>query len=358
MDRGRAVFTLPTGKLIMFEPGVRMAASLGQVAAGEKVSVRIKVGLRLADGRVFEGSASASATWINPDAVQLAAAQKEMFELLSKDTAGPGQRLSPSQSERLGLLIGNSDVSSVLTVEQALAAIRVYQQERRLRNFANPENAVGHILMLVNKRWSRDPATITFYRDALTTRSDAAISDFQVLRDVWDDSFVEPLLKAFEAGMLGMDLLGRHYSSWAKDATIPPRLSKAVLAHHPSLSRNATGAGASSADPRYALGLLGQTHDPTMIPLLRPFLADKTPTSAIAVPQRTPLRISEFASNAILWLLGEPERYRGAESGIGPSAYPGPQPPLGRMGQGDCGVGETPRRPAQASRVMKSIHSF
>ena len=348
---------LPAGRFTTLEPGGRMAASFGPLPAGEKVSLTITLDLQLTDGRAFSGSATAATVWAAPDAAEIATMQKEMGDLLELSTAGPVRpyndtrsapppRLSGPQSERLGLLLSNPDVVKVLTVEQTLTMIKVHQLEGTLPNNASPAGGLGTLLQVVDKRWSRDPAVIAFFRDALATRGGEAIRDLQSLRNVWDDTFVEALVKDFESTAPSvargrasqprlpvaeepsiifsgaLDLLSKHYSAWAKDTSIPPRLSKAVLTAYPALS-GAPGAG-SAGGWTYALGMLALTRDRSMITVLRPFLADKTPVSQI--DRGTPLRVSELASNAILQLLGDPPRYGGGESGIGPSAYPGPHP--------------------------------
>ncbi len=349
---------LPAGKFTTLEPGVRMAASFGPLPAGEKVGLTITVELHLNDGRAVTGKISAATVWATPDAAQIAAMQKEMQDLLAQSTAGPVRpynnstsapppRLSGLQSERLGLLLDIPDVAQALTLEQALAVIKLHQLEGTLPNNASPSGGLGTLLQVVDQKWSRNPEVIAFYRDALAARGGEAIRDLESMRSVWDDTFVAALVKNFETTApvvargranqsrlpvaewpssifsSALSLLDEHYTVWAKDATIPPRLSQAILTAYPALSR-APGGSSGGGEWIYGLGMLGLTHDHAMIAVLRPFLADKTPVSQI--DRGTPLRVSELASNAILQLLGDPPLYFGGESGIGPDAYPGPHP--------------------------------
>jgi hypothetical protein len=94
-----------------------------------------------------------------------------------------------------------------------------------------------------------------------------------------------------------------HYTLWLGDASIPPRLSKAVLAAFPLRKEDLTS----------TLDFLVQTHDPSVIPLLRPFLDDQTEDHYSAWAAEMPigpggpqLRVCDMTANAILALLGKP----------------------------------------------------
>jgi hypothetical protein len=73
-----------------------------------------------------------------------------------------------------------------------------------------------------------------------------------------------------------LDKLDRHYWLWATNTSIPPRLSKVVLAIYPSLTN-----GYANPQPEvgggwfYPITILGKTHDPVMASVLRPYLKDK-----------------------------------------------------------------------------------
>jgi hypothetical protein len=69
--------------------------------------------------------------------------------------------------------------------------------------------------------------------------------------------------------------LDRHYSLWATNTTIPPRLSKAVLTIFPSLSSASVNPQLKGLMWCNAVRMLGESHDPAMVSVLRPYLEQK-----------------------------------------------------------------------------------
>jgi hypothetical protein len=132
---------------------------------------------------------------------------------------------------------------------------------------------------------------------------------------VWDDSLVEPLVQLAErtAGIATgaertkpdpaswssiyhvLRVLDRHHEKWPHDPSIPPRLSRAVLAILPGLVD-------PKQDPRpgeqlhsNAMSMLSMTRDPAMVAVLRPFLDE----------------CSTLGGNGLLWVqLGAARRLR------------------------------------------------
>jgi HEAT repeat protein len=270
---------------------------------------------------------------------QVVAEQGELCQLLAKASPGAshgnlsaaprtGSEFSPylseSENERLLDLLRNPDVAEVVTRDQALAALKQRQLDNSLPNLQHDA-----LMDLVNRRWPHDAVVISFYRDAFGSRGETAISDlFSPLPGVWDDSLLEPVVQFigknapdaatfYRADMPGrvswiaiddaLEVLDRHYSVWATNDSVPRRLSAAVLTIFPSLTN------ASSLDPRpgdqmwcNAVRMLAETHDPAMIPVLRPFLKDYILAGDGALwRDQTPVRACDEAAFAIKRLLGD-----------------------------------------------------
>jgi hypothetical protein len=104
-------------------------------------------------------------------------------------------------------------------------------------------------------------------------------------------------------------VLDRHYSVWATDASIPPRLSAVVLTMFPSLT-NASLSGPRPGDQMWcnAVRMLSESHDRKMLAVLRPLLKSKAMAgdgSYWMVEGNPPLRACDMAAIAIKRLLGE-----------------------------------------------------
>jgi len=256
---------------------------------------------------------------------QLEKEQHELCALLAKASPNSFQTNSPGvsrrdgdfspyltklENDRLVRLLRDPEVSKIVTPEQALAAIRQRQIDGSLPGFQ-----YNALMDLVNQRWPHDPTVIAFYREALATRGDAAIIElWSPQPGVWDDSLLEPVVSLVKktAFWIVMDdalsVLDQHYAVWARDASIPPRLSKPVLRMFPSLT-NASLSGLQPGDQMWcnAVQMLAKTHDTAMLAVLRPFLKDKVMAgdgSYWMAEDRPPLRACDKAAIAIKKLLG------------------------------------------------------
>jgi len=369
-------YTIPVGKFNTAEPGVQAARVFGSppadLSADLPVTARIIFKLVLDDGRTIatpsEG-VTIQFTWTSPKGAQLDSLQKELVALLAKTVRGNGPPspdavggahfspyLSRTENARLSSLLQMPAVTKAVTLDQALATLKQRELDDSLL-----EDPYNWFMWMVDAQWPHDPALIAFYRDAIVNRGDGAIMElFSPMPGIWDDSFVELLVKGLEARALrlanppvpapargrpgttspppphmtystedvfedGFNVLDRHYAAWAKDESIPPRLSKAVLTAYPSLTGNtSSGAPLGSQTFSNAMMLLGHTHDRAMIAILRPFLSNKTVDgNGVESLKHTPLRVCEMAANAIYALLGEPPPYMGMEPGVG-NFPPGP----------------------------------
>jgi len=208
---------------------------------------------------------------------------------------------------------------------------------------------------LVDKQWAKDPVVIAFFREALVDRGGEAITDLWSLRDIWDDSLVELVVKDIENAapvvatgrtnrsplppaeepssilMRGLALLETHYATWAKNPAIAPRLGQAVLTAFPALRGIATARSGPGTQAFYsAITTLELTHDRAMVAVVRPFLTDKTvdeysSVSANMPGNRTALRVCELAANTICQLLGEPEMFDPYSAATAPRGGPYPE---------------------------------
>lgn len=233
--------------------------------------------------------------------------------------------LTQSENAQLLKLLRDPEVAKAMPLELALAALKQREMDGSLPGFQ-----FNALMDVVNQRWPHDPAVIAFYREALATRGDEAISElWSPLPGVWDDSLLEPVVNLIEkmasvsalhhtdtaklkrVPWTVMDnalyVLDRHYSVWAKDASIPPRLSKAVLLAFPSLT-NTSVSGPQPGNQMWcnAVQMLAKSHDLTMNAVLRPFLKVKVVAGDGTMwSDKTPLRACDKAAIAITSLLGD-----------------------------------------------------
>ncbi|NLT69711.1 MAG: hypothetical protein GXX91_03330 [Verrucomicrobiaceae bacterium] len=302
----------------------------------------LSIDLKLTDGRTLKGSLPFSTMWTMPSVAQVKSMQTELAGLLTKLSSGSpllttrlefSARLNETENNRLSGLLQEPLVSDSLTLQQVLAAVKQRQMDG---NFV-----CGPLMDLVKRRWADDPTMLAFFLEALATRGEEAIVDLYLPSPgIWDDSFIEPIVKLAEKSskyqvsvsahkrMITLhrclDVLDRNRGSWAKDPTISPRLSKAVLRGYPILTgyraenlddRGRNPAGTESQEFYVALDSITLTRDAAMIPILRPFLRE-TKLNAYTVnssqPGMIPMRVCDIAANAISQILGGAEIITGS----------------------------------------------
>ena len=297
------------------------------------MKAQLSLNLALEDGRSLSTvkPVALAFAWEPPTPTQLETLRMRTVNMLAQATANAAA-LSPAESTLMEMLIANSETSASITRDQALAALLQRQRDGSYR--------FREVMHLVFTRWRQDPAVIAFYREALATRGPAAIADLAAFTlGIWDDSFLEPVIRLVETSAApsgsrtfpdsdalsyGIRFLDRNYSSWRQDASVPPRLSKAVREMHSGLKVQSVGAFYNF------VVLLAETHDRKMISFLRQYLTDKTidqytSLSANMPAGRTPMRYSELAANGISMLLGEPIMFDPYQRARAPAQGPFPE---------------------------------
>jgi len=304
---------IPAGVYPSSTPGVFAGAILGLPKEDTRYVMHLTLTLELDDGRSLKMSKPGvplAFVWTRPNAAQIEDLQKQAVALLAKAIPS-ASALSTAEEAKLRLLLTTEETSRIVTLDQALAALKQRQLERSFR--------LSEVMALVYSRWRTDPAVIAFYREALQSRGPEAISELAAV-SVWDNSFVEQIVELVEKRARspvnsdvvsrGVEVLARNYPSWSGDPLIPPRLSKAVLEAHSALDNQSGTVGAFYN----FVNLLVLTHNRAMIDYLRPYLNDKTidrytSLSANMPAGVTPMRYSELAANGISRLLGEPDMF-------------------------------------------------
>ncbi|MCD6049161.1 MAG: hypothetical protein K0Q55_564 [Verrucomicrobia bacterium] len=246
--------------------------------------------------------------------------QAELKLLLGKATPGvvegfiadPAKDFSPHLTEaenvRLFHLLKDTQATGGLTLNVVLAAIKQRQMEHSRRSLRSDA-----LIEILRERWAREPEVLGFFRDALIERGERAALDLS-LSKIWDKSLIMPMVETMEKGrspMLthrGILLLNEHHNDWASDATIPPRLSGAILATFPAVTNAAVTASLESVswEVSMALGMLWNSRDPAMIPVLRPYLKTKEIKYEGRVKgQHSNMRVCDGVAAGISRLLGD-----------------------------------------------------
>jgi hypothetical protein len=208
------------------------------------------------------------------------------------------------------MLLRMPGVGDALTAEELLAGLagRAYGR--------------GALVNEIACRFGRDPRVIEYYATRLRAGSDDVVTDLAGEHGIWDPAFVKPLLEYFEQSQdyaerytgssmyAALAALSAHRGDWPAELHIPTRLSSRILAQSPTLRRDSGGLKGDELTVRWIRDarVLALTHDPGVIPLLRPFLDRSDPIAdirSISFPRLEPryvpaLRVCDVALEAIL----------------------------------------------------------
>lgn len=170
----------------------------------------------------------------------------------------------------------------------------------------------------IARRFSRDPATLTFYGEQLRAGDRIAISDLARAHDIWDPVFIEPLIAHYEHARwedarTSLSVLSAHRTGWPAAMHIPSRLSARVFKECPSLADlSSTVADQGLIDSRrWTVENLALTCDVEVLPLLRPLLDRRERVQDLKswAPMLTypgpPLRLCDVVLEAILKIQGK-----------------------------------------------------
>jgi hypothetical protein len=284
--------------------------------------------------------------------------------LLTNSAAGsqsqPGDfspNLTELENAHLLQLLRDPKVAETMSRELAMAALK----QRELEG-SRPSFQYYALMDVLNRRWPHDPVVIAFCREALATRGREAIFElWSPLPGIWDDSLLEPVVRLIEKTAAdsaavrwfviydALDVLDRHYSAWATNTSIPPRLSKAVLMLFPSLA-NAARPSPKPGDQMWcnAVGMLAQTRDAGMIAVIRPFLKDEVVAGdgMVWIARGSgiqPLRACDETAVAIRKLLGDADSPDGGY-GMSGGFVPKPGTSYPKWHEWDKKIGELQKR--------------
>ncbi len=293
-------------------------------SSGWRIEATVTFAIGLSDGRALAtpaGGMRIEFSWTEPTPAQMTELQVRLSALLKKD------KLSQADAVWMRYLLNVPEVSSVLTPEPVLAALKQHAADLGDTfgsQAAGPNFEFNQLLGIAFQRWLHEPAVLAYFRAELVEHPQAILYMLsQYNFTSWDDAMTEMMVKSVEACAAtaepknrelvanALEIMDRHYSDWAKDATIPPRLSKAVLRVFPTLLEAVQSSVVMrpGLDNWYkSLTTLAETHDEAMVTVIRPFLKVKNISSIhLVAGNYAPIRDCEVASNAIHHLLGDVE---------------------------------------------------
>jgi hypothetical protein len=273
---------------------------LGVVADGYKHSSSISLGTPFA----FD--------WVYPDAMGFEAMRRQLHSELSNPVKWPKQR------HLLAALLAVPQVASSASLEELIDAMA------RLPNLASRDILLRHC----NEHFANAPQIIAWYQKRLESGDASTLTELARSTNIWQDSFVPPIVQLFTASRRNWHLALRHLEAHGvpqqRDQALARRLAKHIYTNAPLKSLDELERGperdqdAAFQEQGRIITYLGMTRDQRLVDYLTPWLDCRrsiydlrrcaTPTTTI--PERfhtPPLRICDAALDALLRIEGDHE---------------------------------------------------
>ncbi|MCA9271127.1 MAG: hypothetical protein KDA41_21745, partial [Planctomycetales bacterium] len=290
--------TIPPGTYRVIEqPSTWSSALLGLgPPEGQRITAVIQLELVLADGTRVATKPKFTPfefTWRRPDTDGF----ERMRSRLKRLVASP--KFRDSHADLVGRLLQIDEVSSALTLPEALAGLDKYGRMITGRD---------RLARFVDRRFPNDPALLASLEQRLRRMDPTVLHDLQCMPNTWGDSLLDPLLAMFAGDAanwrLTLDVLDLHGSPHKANADLARRMSHAVVASGELSDASENAAVTITA----ALKALGRTHDRAAVKHVKPLLDDKRPAPVESIsPSRLkklpPFRICDVALDTALVLL-------------------------------------------------------
>lgn len=283
-------------------PSAYCAVLLGSTTLPLRTKATLHIAFRIKDGQPTELSCPFEFTWNPLDQAGVAAAQKRLQQLLAHPDS----------------LVQHCNLAGVLLeVPEVAAAVPIKDLLTALDHHRDPFSCRDSIVAYLNTHQAKDPDVHAYYLKALAVPDRDALADLAYHSPaLWDDRYIAPLVKSLDSAghdyqhnAQALNLLDAHPETWADKPEVREALCQHLLKEFPALQ----GPSEKLTDET-SLQFLGITREPTMVPILAPFLSAKKVVrdykhDSFVAPDAhpTPMRLCDVAYNAIRSCQGRPK---------------------------------------------------
>lgn len=208
------------------------------------------------------------------------------------------------------------ELLAMLSVPEISKGINTPTLLNALKKRNGKEDGRLAILYYLNDHLNDDKAILDYYFELLKKSDPNAINELTRAQDIWDDSFLEPILNQYQNSNLRqmhqlMELLYMHQKSWIKKDGIPAILSDLLLYKHEDIiykePSELTKRELYTAS--LLLDMLGKTGNKEVIPIICPFTyeTERILDSGLVLDPNSfelprPMRVCDNALEALLRL--------------------------------------------------------
>ena len=266
-----------------------------------RIDITARCDVHLRNGGVFATLAKGTnfhMDWHYPSPSEIANAQKQLRKLLEV-TAFKSGRDADGYIDTLNWVVTIPEVADALTVDELLRALS-YR-----RDSIDGRNIVSYLISL---RFPSDPKVISYYSEHLSEGNVFALSDIEGNLQLWNPSWIPPLVANFEK--TGNDdalrVLGYHRADWITNEQDVSRLSASLLRHYPILAQDTSSLTPDKLNQwKEVANQAGIVGDKALVRVLAPALNDKRIIPNPLLQALTPPenRVCDWALLAILTIL-------------------------------------------------------
>jgi hypothetical protein len=240
--------------------------------------------------------------WHYPIPSEIANGQKKLRELLEVTAFKSGSD-ADGYIDELNWVVTIPQVADALTVDELLRALSYRKGSMDGRHIVSA---------LISLHFPSDPKVIAYYSEHLSEGDNLALSDIEGNLQLWNPSWIPPLVANFDKTGSGdaLRVLGYHRADWITNAQDVSTLSATLLRHCPILSQATVSlTGDKLTQWKEAADQAGIVGDKTLIKFLAPDLDDKriipNPLTQAVTPPES--RVCDWALVAILTILDGPQ---------------------------------------------------
>lgn len=237
--------------------------------------------------------------WLYPDEAGFLRARAKLADLLKK----PEDKVQ--HAYLLNCLLSIPEVSHVIGGPELLASLKNRDGSFTGRNY---------VLEYLGQHHARERIVVEHFRQRLEAGDLLATEDLRRATQIWDPSYLEPLLKIFARDHRSWDdvlfTLEHHGTPQKTDPKLASRLSAEML-KHPLIGALPPGTQRSKESLGRNLTILARSRDRALISKFAPYLDDRTKVldprllASLRLGSLPPLRVCDAALEAIMMVLDD-----------------------------------------------------
>lgn len=205
--------------------------------------------------------------WSRPEPIEFSDLYQQLDQLLKQ----------PAYST-----LHHYELLSLLSVPEISKGVNALTLVDALKKRTGKEDGRHAIVYHLNDYYKEEKIVLDYYENLLKEKDPNALEELSKAPDIWDDSFLEPLIAQYQDSNIGemhrvMDVLYTHQKAWIKQEGISAVLSDLILYKYEDIiyKEPIELSKRELFTASLLLDMLGKTGNKEIIPIICPFIIEK-----------------------------------------------------------------------------------